>query len=447
MHGNGLATSSSSISRLVSPLSLTLALCAAAATALAQAPQAATQAKPTRSEPAAAAGFALRDGDRVVFYGDSITQDGGYCQLVEAYVTTRFPHWDVSFENAGVGGDTVRGGWAGTADVRLERDVIARRPTVVSIMLGMNDGGYRRFDPTTLAAFGDGYAAIVHRLQQALPGVRLTFIRSSPFDDVSRKPQFAPGYDDALRRLGCYLATLGGREKATVADFRTPLNEGLAALVGASPDLARQLIPDRVHPSPAGHAVMAAALLRAWGAPALVARVEIDGAAKAVVAAENTEVTGLAAAGGGLAWTQLDGALPLPVSFDDATTELAQKAGADLESLDGEPLVVRGLAPGNYELKIDGQSIGRFTGDELATGVNLATRGTPQRRQAFTARWSIEDSHRLQLLRRRLLASGSGDPKTAEVVAFLDAQDEAARKARRAESQPKARKYELMPVR
>ena len=69
--------------------------------------------------------FALRDGDRVVFYGDSITQEGGYARFVEEYVRTRFPQWDVRFYNAGVGGDTVRGGGAGPIDVRLERDVIA----------------------------------------------------------------------------------------------------------------------------------------------------------------------------------------------------------------------------------------------------------------------------------------------------------------------------------
>ncbi len=442
-----IATIPRSSPRLAAGAVVMLALLLDAPAATAQVSKAAEQPPLATREPASATGFALHDGDRVVFYGDSITQDGGYCQLVEAYVTTRFPRRDVSFENAGVGGDTVRGGWAGTADVRLERDVIARRPSVVAIMLGMNDGGYKRFDPTTLAAFADGYAAIVHRLRQALPGVRLTFLLSSPFDDVSRKPQFAPGYDDALRRLGCYLATLGGREKATVVDFRTPLNAGLAALIASSPELARQLIPDRVHPSPAGHVVMAAALLRAWGAPALVAHVEIDAAARAVVAAENAKVSQLAPADGGVAWTQLDGALPLPVSFDDAGIELAQKAGADLEGLDAEPLLVRGLAAGRYELKIDGQSVGGFTDGELARGVNLATRGTPQRRQSFSARWSIEDSHRLQLLRRRLLASGGSDPKTTGVVAFLDAQDEAARKARRAESQPKPRRYELTPVR
>ena len=390
--------------------------------------------------------FALHDGDRVVFYGDSITQAGGYGDLVEAYVVTRFPGWQVSFENAGVGGDTVRGGWAGPVDVRLERDVIARKPTVVTIMLGMNDGGYKPFDPTTLAAFADGYAAIVRRLQQALPAVRLTLIRSSPFDDVARKPQFAPGYDDALRRLGCYVTTLGEREKATVVDFRTPVNAGVAAVLAANPELARTLLPDRVHPSAAGHMLMAATLLRAWGAPATVAQVEIDAAAKAVISAENTAVSQLAGAGGELRWTQLDKALPLPLSVDDAEVELAQKAGADLASLDREPLAVRGLSAGRYELKIDGQSIGSFTDGELAKGVDLATLNTPQRWQAFSVKWSIEDSRSLQLLRRRLIAGGAADPKLKDVVAFLDAQDEAARKARRESAQPKPRKYELLAV-
>ena len=261
----------------------------------------------------------------------------------------------------------MRGGGAGPIDVRLERDVIALRPTVVTIMLGMNDGGYKPFDPMTLATFGEGYRAIVAKLQQALPGVRLTFIRSSPFDDVARPPQFAPGYDDTLRRLGCYVTTLGAKEKATVVDFRDPVNAGIAAVLKDNPDLARQVVPDRVHPGAAGHVVMGATLLRAWSAPALVTRVEIDAAGRRVVAAENTDVSGLAAEGG-VSWTQLDRALPLPLSFEDGETELAQKAGADLESLDREPLVVTGLASGRFELKIDGQSVGTFAGRRAREG-------------------------------------------------------------------------------
>jgi lysophospholipase L1-like esterase len=390
--------------------------------------------------------FALRDGDRVVFYGDSITQDGGYGRFVEEYVRTRFPKWDVRFYNAGVGGDTVRGGWAGPVDVRLERDVIALKPTVVTIMLGMNDGGYKPFDPTTLAAFGDGYRAIVVKLRQALPGVRLTFIRTSPFDDVSRPPQFAPGYDDALRRLGCYVTGLGGNEKATVADFRVPVNAGIAAILKDNPDLARQLVPDRVHPGPAGHTVMGATLLRAWNAPSLVARVAIDAAAK-TVAAENADATGLAATAAGLSWTQLDRALPLPVSFEDATTELAQKAGADLEGLDQELLQVTALVAGRYELKIDGQTVGAFTDAELAKGVNLAHLNTPMRWQSFSVAWAAGDGHELQKLRRRLLVASEKDPSLRATIDALAAQDEAEQKQRSEAATPKPRKYELTPVR
>ena len=396
--------------------------------------------------PEAPSPFALRDGDRVVFYGDSITQDGGYARFVEEYVRTRFPQWDVRFYNAGVGGDTVKGGSAGPIDVRLERDVIALKPTVVTIMLGMNDGGYKPFDPMTLAIFGESYRAIVAKLQQALPGVRLAFIRSSPFDDVARPPQFAPGYDDALRRLGCYVTTLGAKEKATVVDFRDPLNAGVAAVLKDNPDLARQVLPDRVHPGPAGHIVMGATLLRAWNAPSLVARVEIDAATKTVVAAENTEVSGLAAVEGGLSWTQLDRALPLPLSFEDGETELAQKAGADIESLDRQPLAVTGLAAGRFELKIDGQSIGTFAEAELAKGVNLARYRTPMRWQAYAVKWSVGGGHEAQRVRRELLVEAAKDPSLRATADALAARDEAAQKARSEQAVPKPRKLELVPA-
>ena len=410
-------------------------------------PARAAVAQAPASTPPLAQGFALRDGDRVVFYGDSITQAGGYGDLVEAYVVTRFPSWQVSFENAGVGGDTVRGGGAGPVDVRLARDVIARRPTVVTIMLGMNDGGYKRFDPTTLAAFGDGYAAIVRRLQQGLPGVRLTLIRSSPFDDVARPAQFAPGYDDALRRLGCYVTALGEREGATVVDFRTPVNDGLAKLVASDAALARLLLPDRVHPSAAGHLLMGATLLRAWGAHATVTRVAIDAAVKSAAVTENTTLTGLAATSdGGLRWTQLDRALPLPLRFDDAEVELAQKAGAGLASIDAQPLSVSGLPDGRYQLTIDGQAVGSFGDGELAKGIDLATLDTPQRWQAFAAKWSIEGSVELQRLRRTLQAEAGDSPEARSAIAFLDARDEHARRSRREAARPKARVYELRPV-
>jgi lysophospholipase L1-like esterase len=60
----------------------------------------------------------------------------------EAYVSAHFPQLRVRFIHSGWGGDRVSGGAGGPIDQRLDRDVFAYRPTVVTILLGMNDGGY-----------------------------------------------------------------------------------------------------------------------------------------------------------------------------------------------------------------------------------------------------------------------------------------------------------------
>ena len=53
-----------------------------------------------------AADFAIRDGDRVVFLGDSITEQRLYTTYIETYALTRHPGWKLSFRNVGWGGDT-----------------------------------------------------------------------------------------------------------------------------------------------------------------------------------------------------------------------------------------------------------------------------------------------------------------------------------------------------
>ena len=76
-----------------------------------------------------ARGFYLHDGDTVVFYGDSITEQNYYNQWVELYTATRFPWMRVCFYGAGVGGDRVSGGGGGPIDQRLQRDVFSEKPT------------------------------------------------------------------------------------------------------------------------------------------------------------------------------------------------------------------------------------------------------------------------------------------------------------------------------
>ena len=78
------------------------------------------------------AGFALKDGDTLVFLGDSITASRGYTKIVELYTLMRYPERRVKFWNAGQGGDTAAG-----AVARLERDVFAHGATVVTVAFGV----------------------------------------------------------------------------------------------------------------------------------------------------------------------------------------------------------------------------------------------------------------------------------------------------------------------
>ena len=81
--------------------------------------------------------ISLVDGDRVVFLGDSITQDGRYVEAVEQFFLTRFPERKVSFVNAGWSADKATGNnFTGVgALARLGRDVLSCKPTVVVVLL------------------------------------------------------------------------------------------------------------------------------------------------------------------------------------------------------------------------------------------------------------------------------------------------------------------------
>ncbi|MCZ2151350.1 MAG: DUF1080 domain-containing protein [Bryobacterales bacterium] len=325
--------------------------------------------------------FHLRDGDRVVFFGDSITDQRLYTTFVETYVVTRFPRWNVTFVHSGWGGDRVTGGSGGGIDERLDRDVIPYKPSAVSIMLGMNDGRVRAFDTQIFEIYSNGYKHIVERLKAALPGVRITAIEPSPYDDVTRRPLFPGGYNAVLLRYGQFLQQLASEQSLTVADLNRPVTAMLEKANHAGPELAKKIIPDRVHPREAGHLIMAESLLKGWQAPGLVSSVEIDAGAKRVANSENTAVIN-AGFGPSISWTQTDDALPVPVDMDDEVMALTVKSSDFLEAMNRQILRVTGLAPGKHTLRVDGEEMLTAGAEEWARGVNLAGYKTPMWEQA-----------------------------------------------------------------
>ncbi|CAN5491280.1 SGNH/GDSL hydrolase family protein [soil metagenome] len=396
----------------------------------------------------ASAQFALKDGDRVVFYGDSITDQRLYTYYTETFVRTRFPGLKVSFVHSGWGGDRVTGGGGGDIDTRLTRDVLAYKPTVVTVMLGMNDASYRAFDQGIFDTFAKGYAHIVDRLKKEDPGVRLTLIQPSPFDDVTRPLSYPGGYNAVLVQYGNYVKELGMRNGATIADLNTPVVRMLEKANATDPESAQKIINDRVHPGDAGHLTMAGALLKAWNAPSVVASLTIsDGR---VANASNTAVTDFSAKGGTLSWTQKDDALPFPLNLKDPMVQLVVGSSDFLQALDQEMLTAN-VPAGQYDLTIDGKKVGMFSSDELAKGINLATMDTPMRAQAQTvadlvrARTEAHNQRWRSIQTNWLFANqGIGAKERDAAMRDLDRYDAALDAAARKAAQPVAHRFGLM---
>jgi lysophospholipase L1-like esterase len=390
--------------------------------------------------------FHLRPNDTVVFYGDSITDQRLYTTFVETFVVTRYPSLSVRFVHSGWGGDRVSGGGGGPVDERLRRDVLAYKPTVMTIMLGMNDGRYRVFDSEIFREYTTGFEHMLDFLKAGAPDLRVTLVQPSPFDDVTRPVTVEGGYNAVLVRYSEFLKELAQRRGALVADLNSPVVDSLNRARATNPKLAEKILPDRVHPGPAGHLLMAAALLKAWGAAPLVTRVEIDAATGKVAQAVNTTITGIEK-GTGLSWNQTDAALPMPVSMNDPVMALV-KSSDFVAALNQQTLRVAGLTGASYTLKINGAVVGTFSGAQLAEGINLAELPTPMTKQAagvHALTLKRADVHNARWRQFQVPFQNETLPRMQSILSNLDALDEELAVRQRAAAQPASCFYELIP--
>jgi predicted GH43/DUF377 family glycosyl hydrolase/lysophospholipase L1-like esterase len=402
-------------------------------------PQRTNEARPTT-------GFYLRNGDTVVFYGDSITEQNLYNQFVELYTATRFPAMRVRFFGAGVGGDRVTGGSGGPIDQRLERDVFSEKPTVVTVMLGMNDGSYRATTDDIESSYTKGYEHLLQSIRDHAPGARITLLGPSPYDDVNGTPTFPGGYNSVMQHFGDLDNALAQKFGGTFVDLNPPVVAALQKAEALDPRIAKLLVPDRVHPDPLAHWVMAEALLKGWNAPALVSAVTIDARTGKVTETQNATVDHLEMNQASLRWTEVENALPLPLSRSNATQALLFDLSDIEQQLDQEPLRVTGLDAGKYRLSIDDALIGTFSAEELAGGINLADYPTPMFHQSQRVSWLVRDrdeAHYIHLrMRVRNANTGAADGQPDVMQAFEDSLGDSIY----AEAAPKPHVYTLSLV-
>lgn len=340
----------------------------------------------------------FEEGDRVCFVGDSITHGGLYHSYVQLFYTTRFPERSIQFFNCGISGDS-----AGGAVGRFPWDIGAKRPTVATIMLGMNDvnrGLYGKENPDAANLKYrkdaiDRHVANMQKLSEQLrdAGCRLIFITPSIYDQTSTMDtENLFGVNDALGICGEYARKLAAEFDGSVVDFHDAMSRINAEYQKADPT-ATIVGRDRVHPGPMGHLIMAYTFLRAQGIGPYVSKTVINATDATVVETINVTVKNLSASPTAVRFTSLEQALPFPVP---GGAEKALALVPFVEDLNQEILVVKGLEPGKYALTIDDTPVGEYSADELAAGINQAENtNTPQYKQAAKVAAANEKRHSL----------------------------------------------------
>ena len=214
-------------------------------------------------EALAGVGPIFEDGAVVLFQGDSITDAGrnkqtgddlgkGYAAMAAAWFSAMYPTKRVKFINRGVGGNRVR-----DLEARWDQDCIELKPTWVSIMIGINDcwRRYDRNDPTPVEAYAATYRRILTRVKEEL-GAGLILLEPFVLPYPPDRKEWRVDLDPKIHAV---------RELAVEFGARYVPLDGLFAQAAtlAPPDY---WTTDGVHPTPAGHALIARAWLQAVGA-------------------------------------------------------------------------------------------------------------------------------------------------------------------------------------
>jgi lysophospholipase L1-like esterase len=173
----------------------------------------------------------------------------GYALLASSWFQALYPEKKVRFLNRGVAGDR-----AVDLEARWQRDCLDLQPNWLSVLVGINET-WRTYDSEDPTPVGEYAETLQRLLESALAGGKTRLILCEPFVLPVPPDREIWRYDldpriDVVRRLA-------RRYQAIYVPF-----DGLFAQAAARREPAFWA-DDGVHPTPAGHALMAQAWLRA----------------------------------------------------------------------------------------------------------------------------------------------------------------------------------------
>jgi lysophospholipase L1-like esterase len=201
--------------------------------------------------------FRLKPGDSIVAIGDSITQAGGYLRATDAVLATRYPDMNIPpITNVGISGQK-----AEDLVLRFEKDVVEKKPAVVTISIGINDVWHRLENPhddEVLKNYKANVTKMVEQAQAASIRVILlapTLIQEAPESEGNKRLKM---YVDAEKEIAA-------EKKCQFVNLHETFLEALKKK--PAEEKGNWLTSDGVHMKPLGDTIMAVGILRALGVP------------------------------------------------------------------------------------------------------------------------------------------------------------------------------------
>lgn len=346
----------------------------------------------------------IKNGDRVVFYGDSITDSEWYPTLVETYVLTRYPQWRNHFFNRGVSGDN-----SGSI-ARFNRDVIENKADLFIYNMGFNDGGYSALTSGSLEKWLANIDKSVTMAKQASPKMRMAL--ASP---ITNETSVSADTRWVSHEVYPYTMLSFGREEEKLAKKLNIPFVDTGLLYGQCMGLGKvaagatfQLSRDGVHPQREGQTLIAFHLLQGIGADSLVSATEIDTINTKVAENKRCTITGLKINEGIVTFQQLCESLPYPTPTEARPFAFLVRLD---DNLSADLLKVTGLTAPSYKLSIDNKYIATISTAELNDGLNISRyTNTPMYEQALKVMEAVRTKQTIETtFWRQYIFAGKAD--------------------------------------
>lgn len=204
----------------------------------------------------------LKAGDRIVFLGDSITAGGtgktGFIGVIRSHLADKKPDLKVELIGAGISGNKVP-----DLQKRLDRDVLAKKPSVVVIYIGINDVWHFDTNPKVGGTKKEDFEAGLKEIAGKIKGAGARVVLCTP-SVIGEKPGGANKLDGELDKYADISRKLAKDEKLTLCDLRQAFVDHLEKNNEAKKG-SGILTTDGVHLNEAGNRLVAQTMLKSLG--------------------------------------------------------------------------------------------------------------------------------------------------------------------------------------